>query len=385
MYWTENVVVELEEPTPYFLKLLATHFYFPVHRSLREKDASAIIPEQFIGNGPFKVVHWKKDNEFVAEKNPLYWDAQAVKLDKIIGVKLSENTAYQMYEAGELDWMGSPLSAIPQDAVHTLKKEGRLLIIPSAGTHWFRLNTAKPPFNNQNMRRAFTLALDRKAIVEHITQGNQTAANGIVPPSFGLNAPVYFVDNDQPKAWELFQKGLNELNIDIDQLPSITLTYSNNERDHKIAQAVQQQWNKAFGISVLLKSQENKTFIDTVKNHNYQIASGSWYADFLDPINFLEVFKYKSNGTNNTEWENPEYMSLLNASGQEPNPLKRYDILRKAEGILMDQMPVAPLFYGAFNYVKEDKISGVYFSELGILDFKHAFIDIDMEDLEVED
>src|SRR5262249_20487699 len=130
-----------------------------------------------------------------------------------------------------------------------------------------------------------------------------------------------------------------------------------------------------FGIPVQLSSCEAKCFIQKVKQFDYQIAAGSWFADFNDPINFLEVFKYKSNSTNRTQWENPEYIKLLDASAKESNPVKRNHLLKKAEAILVDEMPVAPLFFAAFNYVKKDKIAGVYFSELGILDFKYAFID----------
>src|SRR5262249_49759773 len=107
--------------------------------------------------------------------------------------------------------------------------------------------------------------------------------------------------------------------------------------------------------------------------HNYQIAMGAWFADFRDPISFLEVFKYKYNSTNNTQWENKDYIKQLNLSALETDPEKRYEILQKAEAILMQNLPVIPLYYGAFNYVKSETLFGVYFSELGYLDFKYAF------------
>lgn len=373
----KTLIVELDQPASYFLKLAAAYFYFPVHKNLRQKPMGVpnATDSSFVSNGPFKLKHWKHKNELAVEKNPLYWDAEKVLLEQILVLTLDENTAYQMYEAHEIDWMGSPMNTLPQDAVLPLKQQGKLQIIPGAGTHWFRFNIEKAPFHNLNMRRAFALALDRKSIVDHVTQGNQIPATGIVPPPLGLKNDMHFVDHSTDEAVQLFKIALQEMQIDKNQLPDIILYYSANDREHKIAQAVQQQWSQAFGIPVQLMSLESKTFRSKVKNHDYQLATGSWYADFSDPINFLEVFKSKKNSTNSTQWENASFANLLDRSDKELEPSKRMDILQKAEGLLIEEMPIAPLFFAAFNYVKNEKVKNVYFSELGFLDFKYASIE----------
>ena len=166
------------------------------------------------------------------------------------------------------------------------------------------------------------------------------------------------------------------MNIDKDSLPSITLTYKANDREHKIAQAAQQQWNNAFGIKINLQSQESKIFSENVSNGTYQIAAGSWYADFSDPINFLEIFKYKSNASNRTNWQNDDYIQALEASSNEQDPEKKLAYLKQAEAILMDHMPIAPLFFASFNYLENENIGGIGLSDLGILDFKYAFTKI---------
>ncbi|MCE5316739.1 MAG: hypothetical protein LLG04_05170, partial [Parachlamydia sp.] len=106
---------------------------------------------------------------------------------------------------------------------------------------------------------------------------------------------------------------------------------------------------------------------------DYQIALGGWYADIRDPINFLDIFKSKSNATNLTQWENPQYAEMLTQSTNETDPKKRLEILNSAEALLMREMPIAPLYFGAFNYVKSERLIGVYFSDLGTLDFTYAF------------
>jgi oligopeptide transport system substrate-binding protein len=163
------------------------------------------------------------------------------------------------------------------------------------------------------------------------------------------------------------------MHITKDTIPSITLCYSNTSRNHKVAQAIQQQWNKTFNIEVKLENCEAQIFYDRIGRHDYQIAFGSWFADFHDPINFLEIFKYKNNKTNNTLWENPEFTQLLNISSTEFNHEIRKETLAKAEGILMQEMPVIPICFSSLNYVKSEDLLGVYFSDLGYLDFKYAF------------
>lgn len=369
----KELVVELENPTPYFLKVVSTFFYLPVSPQMRHSPN--INNLEVISNGSYKLKEWKHNNELVMVKNPLYWDAKVVALDQITIIVLDENTSYKMFEMGHLDRVGSPTATLPQDAIPSLRHKQQLKIKAAAGTHWFRFNTEASPLNNAKMRKAFNMALNRKDIVKHVTQGNQIPATGVVPPSVGWKAISYYQDNDIPTAWKLFQEALVEMNIDKDSIPQITLTYVPNDRDHKIAQAVQQQWNQAFGIQVNLKSQESKIFSENVLKGAYQIASGSWYADFSDPINFLEIFKYKTNSSNRTKWENPEYIQLLDASSIESDQEKRMDYLRQAEAILMDDVPVAPLFFASFNYLESENIGGVALSDLGILDFKYAFIE----------
>lgn len=369
----KTLVVELETPTPYFLELASTHFFFPVHSSTRENNGDA--SKGIISNGAFTLHHWKHHNELGVERNPYYWDLDHVKLNTIAFLVVDENTGLQMFNRGEADWVGSPLSTIPTDAIQSLKKEGRLSVSSGAGTHWFRVNTSKKPFDDSDIRRAFALALNRQEIVDHITQGNQAPALGIVPPSFQKENKSYFADNDIVQAKELFEKGLNKKGLSQEAFPVVTISFVSNERNNKVVQAVQEQWQRVFGITVQLDSCEPQIFFDKLKRKNYEIAIGSWYADFRDPINFLEVFKYSNNATNNTEWENPIYVALLDLSQKEGDETKRNQFLQKAEGLLMEEMPVIPLFHGSYNYVKNEKIKDVYFSDMGYLDFKNASVE----------
>lgn len=365
-----TLIVELEKPTPYFLEMLSCHFYYPVHESLRENPENNASSN--IVNGPFVLDSWKKRSELNLKKNSHYWDEKNVNLEGIALQVLDEHTALQLFKAGKLDWAGSPLSTLPQDAITSLKQQKALHITPGAGTHWFRLNTSKAPFNNEKMRRAFALALDRQAIVEHVTQGNQQPAIGILPPSLAPAQQNFYTDHDKGGALKLFNEVLTDSKTKITSLPVITLSYASNDRNHKIAQAVQQQWNQVFGLEVVLHGAEPQMHLERVRNGNYEIGMGSWYADIHDPINFLEIFKTKDNAANQTFWEDSNFSALLETSSVEEDQVQRNLIFQRAENILINGMPVVPLFHSSYNYVQSDRVKDVYISPLGFLDFKNA-------------
>lgn len=363
-----TLVVHLEEPTPYFPKLVASYFYFPVHSSIR--DGSVAGP---IGNGPYELKSWQRKDQVVVAKNEQYWDAKHVKMPEIALVVASEKTALQLYEKGELDWAGSPMGALPVDSLSMLSSKGDLRSKASAGVHWIRVNTTKPVLTNKNFRQALNLAIDRQAIVDHVLLGDQQATYGIVPPQMLPSASTKLPKTDSSEAWQNFQIGLEESKVSLEELPTITLSYANNaERNHKVAQAIQQQWQESLGIQVNLESLEAKVLNQKLKSLDYDMALGSWYGDIDDPINFLQVFERKDNGTNNTGWDNPEYGRLLSLSNTSENAKDRAIMLSNAEAILINDAPVLPIWVNTFNYVKNAEVTGVRFSDLGYLDFKYA-------------
>lgn len=371
-----TLIIELEQPTPYFLDLAATHFFYPVHASLRQQpaDSNALPDSQILTNGPFKLEKWSRHNELTAIPNPHYWDRNNIRLDRIQLVVLDNPTALQLFQRGELDWTGSPLSTLSVDALASLQSQGHLEVMPAAGIYLFRVNTESLPFNHVKMRQAFALALNREDLVKHALQGNQAPAFGLIPHSFIKGHP-FFKDDNRRLALQLFQEALKEQSLALENFPKVSIQYASNERAHKIAQVAQQQWKEVLGVHVDLENSEGKVYYDRLKTHDYQLGIGSWFADIRDPISFLEVFKFKENGTNNTQWENPRYIALLNHSSEEISPKEREKILKQAERVIIEEMPIIPLFYASYNYLKNRSIKGVYFSELGYLDFKNAYLD----------
>jgi len=367
-----TLVVELENPTPYFLTLASSYFFYPTCRAARID--SKIDQMEQVTNGPFRLEKGSRlSNEWIMVPNPYYWDRSAVKLDEIQILKIDNSTALHMFDQNELEWAGSPLSTIPIDALASLKQKGDLNIQPAHGVYFLRLNTEHPPFNNTKFRRALAFALNRTDLVQHVLQGNQIPAQGYLPSSEEASKPL-FRDHDVKLAKKLFAESLKEQGLTSSSLPTILVCYANNPRSHKIAQVLQQQWKEAFDLHVELQSCESKVFYDHLNRHNYQIGIGSWFADIQDPISFLDVFKYRNNGTNNTQWEHPDYIRLMDESAQAKSK-KREDLLKQAEKLLITEMPIIPLFYSTYNYLQSARLKGVYFSDLGYLDLKRAYLE----------
>lgn len=358
-----TLVVELEEPTPHFLQLTAFYALFPVHHTTDHAPG-------MVSNGPFKLEHYSPNDQLTAIKNPHYWEASAVNLDKINIVVVDDSTALNLFETGALDWVGSPLSTVPNEALVSLNDSPYLKSVPSAAIHFLRFNVDQAPLNHPKIRRALALAINRRELIDHVILGNQMPATGLIPNSAQWEATQYFQDNDIAMARQLLAEALGELKLDA--LQPITLIYVNNPRSNKLAQALQQQWQQYLGLWVNLQNMEGKHFLERLKAQDYQIANGSWFADFDDPINFLDVFSAKDNGTNNTGWENFEFQALLKQSKEQVDASQRLAILKKAEQLLVSEMPIAPIFYYQLNYLQAPGFEGIGIAPLGIQIFREG-------------
>jgi len=305
-----TLVVELENPTPYFLELCAFASFLPVNHKIDRENPNWALEASplFTTNGPFKIASWKHNNEVVFEKNPFYWESAQICLDKIhVSMVADENTALNMFENGELDLIGHGITNIPVDAVKKFEASPIFHSSPCPGSTFITFNATQPPFSNKNIRKAFAYAIDRKEIVENIAQQGEDVAVTLLPPQLtGGRQTEYCADNDIAQARIFFQKGLEELGITAEEFPQVTYSYSTPSGNPKISQALQNQWEKAFGIRVALQNCEHKVLLDKLSSRSYDIGQALYIAFYHDPLAILERFKYSINLKNYSGWENPE-------------------------------------------------------------------------------
>jgi oligopeptide transport system substrate-binding protein len=369
----KTLIVELEYPAPYFLELTTTSSYSPVYKEgdLKNPKWAEKAGPHFISNGPFILKEWQKNYQFIFEKNPLHWDAENVRLSRIIASVVEDpQTSLFLFQDGKLDWYGKPFSKISLDAVPMLRKKDVLNLTPEYALYWYFINVEKFPFTNKKIRQAFSLCVDRHALTTHLLQENERPASGIVP-SFETS---YSLDeNSLLKAQTLFEEGLNELGMTRENFPEIPLSFCGIEVNRQVAQVIQQQWQKAFNITVSLVPQEWTAYYDNLSKGNFVLGGMSWHSRISDPIYNLLLFKYRDSGLNMSKWENKAYQQLLDESDHETEPQKRISMLHEAEALLMDEMPVIPVFYLTLGYAKSPRLHNVYISKLNQIDFKWAY------------
>jgi len=371
-----TLIVELEKPTPYFLQLLSSPVFYPVHAQTdKENPHWAENASTFVSCGPFKLSEWKHSDFMEVVKHDGYWDAATVKLKKINMVMVASETGFNMYQNKELDWEGSPFSNIPLDAMESLSEKGELKTQSFLITSFIRTNTSKAPFSSLNFRKALALAMNRQDLIENIFGGRSAYASGLVPTSLGLRESEYFQDGNSAEAKKLLQQALHSGEISKKDLSNISLSFLSNDKNYRICQIIQEQWKRALDLDVKLEAIEAKVYFSKVSKQDFQLALGSWVADFRDPINFLEIFRTRDIGTNNTHWENHEYLTKLEKSYAVSDPEKRKLLLQECEHILIEEMPIIPVWHGNLFYVRNEKLKNVALSDTGIIDFKWAFID----------
>lgn len=360
----KTLKIDLVNPVPYFFEILSFPVFFPVHKKIDN------IPSECISSGPFLLKEWRHNNFIEVIKNEKYFDANKVQLSSIYMTMVEQETEMQMFENKELDWAGSPISTLSLDRIKELKEKKTLRSAPMSGTRFFRVNIEKEPFHNINIRKAFSLAINRQAIVEHIMQGDQKVALQFFPDSIN----TYFQDADVKMAKILWQKGLDESGLSQETFPKVTLLCASAHQNLLVAQAVQQDWKQTLGIDVTIEPNETKVYFSRIGNQDYQISLGSWVADYADPESFLEVFKYKKDSVNNTGWESKEYISLLDKARNVQGKERKTELLH-CESILMEDLPVIPLYHLSNHYLQNSFLKGVVLSSIGTLDFKWAYLD----------
>lgn len=370
-----TLVVELEEPTEYFLELTAFHTYYPIHEQVTSDNENWALDagDDYVSNGPFKLTEWNHKDSIVIEKNEDYWDAETVKLETInMAMIEEESTELQLFENGELDWVGDPTGSVPLAAIKSMKEDGALEISDRAGLYYYTFNHDEEPFNNENIRKAFALSMDRQSIVDNVTQGEQKPAMALVPPSmFEENEEGYFKDNDVEQAKEYLEKGLEELGLD--ELPTVKLSYNTDEGHAAIAQAAQEMWKNNLEVDVELNNEEWAVYLDSLGEGDYQVGRIGWIADFNDAINFIEIFE-TAGGNNYTNWEDEEYQKLVKESRTELDPDKRREILRDAEALFMDQMVINPVYFYTNVYAHQDNVKDITVSPIGNIQYKWGYI-----------
>ncbi len=372
--------VELEQPIPYFLQLLALPIYLPQHESfLKEQGKNyALEPNNLIYNGPFVLEKWKHEQEFQLKKNATYWDEKKVKLDEInFQIVKDTMTAVNLYEAGNLDRV-----PINSQFVDKYKGDKELHMSSEPAIAMLRFNEKNSALANKKVRQAISFALNKEDFVAHFINNGAKPATGLVPVGHineetgkdfreeNGNLSLYDVQSAK-KNWEEAKK---ELGVEQVNFEFLTFEQDNAKR---MAEYIKGDLEKNLqGLTIQIKQQPFKQKLQLEQTGDYDITMANWGPDYKDPISYLELFT-TGNPNNKMNYSNVRYDELIKKAKTDfvLDTENRWEALREAEQVLLEDAAVAPLYHIGSAYVQKDYVKGIEKHQFGgIYTYKNAYI-----------
>ena len=354
----KTLEVTLKQPVTYFDFLVTFVTYAPARKDIIEKfgDKYNREAENFIVDGPFKIEKWEHESEMVFVKNPTYWNAKEVKLEKVTGLMIADDsTEFNMYEAGAIDHT-LQLTAEQKASL----KRGTAKTYAEGHVRYFSYNNTDPVLKNANIRKALTYAIDRKNFIDNVAKQPWKPAMAFVQPDiipdfdgsqFRDKVPTFFKDNDIETAKTLLEKGMKELNIT--KIPTLKLLCNDNSATQMYAQAFQEMFKKNLSVNIEIEPVPSSVRIERQHKHDFQISLAGWGPDYPDPMTDLDLFVTGS-GNNDCQYSNPAYDALIKAAKAEVDKQKKFEMMHNAEAMIMADMPIGPIYYEYRDYAVSD-------------------------------
>lgn len=377
----------LAKANPFALSLFSSVNLAAVPSHIADEDSTewTLDPATAIGNGPFMMTEWLPKEKITLEPNPYYYDQARVQLKKLIFVFVEDpNTALNGFRNGDID----VITQVPTTEVAKLQESGELVLSPRTGTYYYAVNmnglenadpTAFEALSKPEVRKALNLAIDREAIVTTVTKTGETPAYGFLPE--GIVGPD---GQDLRKGKSYFdpkgdvaeaQRLLAEAGYPNGEgFPTIDVFYNTSETHKMIGEAIQEMWRKNLGITVTLSNKETSVFAADRREGMHQIARCGNLANDYDPSYLLVLFtpaELKSG--NEAKWVNDEYLAIIDQIKAETDVAKIFELSRQAEDIMMETMPVMPIYYYTNITVQQLDIQNLVRDAAASLLFADAF------------
>lgn len=390
--------VELKQPTAYFLNLVSFFTYMPTREDLVasgegwEKDVNKCIT-----NGAFTLEEYMVGSHLLLKKNESFWNAENVDLAGIKALFITDSTtSLQGYEAGEIN----VTSTLPGEEIpRLLAEDPNFTSDPALGCSYFEFNVDVAPVNNVNVRKALTLAIDRKLIVEQVMRNGAMPANAFVAPTFSLSTgdtmraldengnltEEFGIDPYSAKVEEAQQLLAEAGYPNGEGFPELTVLYYESGSNAVVAEAVQQMWQDNLGIKVKLQGQEYAVFANLVGTNDWAVCFTGWSADYNDPMTMMSLFT--ANGLNQARWRYKAYDGVPDDVTLNPEQ-EAYDIavnmaavtsgeerdayLMEAEKILMENYIICPINFTTYTQVIDfTRVAGPGRTPIGQWDFQY--------------
>lgn len=377
----KELEIQLEKPVPYFTSLMTFPPFFPQNEEFVEEYGKEYgnDSEKILSNGAFTMENWDQSSmEWDLEKNPEYYDADKVKLEKVnVDVIKETATAFNLFQSDELDQ-----AEISGEHVKQNEDNPNLQKVPDSKVFYFKMNQKSNDkdtiFANEDVRRAVAYAIDKEGIVDDVLADGSSASYGYIPKDFVKNPKTDadfredagdLMETNEDKAKEHWEKAKKEIGDEI----TIELLTSDEDAEKKVAETVQYQLQEALpGLNLEVKSVPLNNSIDLTRNGEYELAMGRWGPDYQDPMTYLESLR----SPNNTNYESDKYDDLLDkiTSDYGNDPEKRWQAMIDAEKTLVEEdAAIVPLYQQTRSLLVKDNLKGIYYPNFGASTiFKYA-------------
>ena len=405
--------IKMIQPAPFFIGLLGHQFFRVVHQPTIDKFGKDWVkPENIVTSGAFKLAERRPYDEIIAVKDPNYWDAANVRLERIEFYPLEEaTTMMNLYKANEVYALYN--HTVPVAWKEQVKKNpDEYLNFPEVAIEYYTIAVNTPPMNNLKVRKAFSQSVNREALITFRKSLSKPLINftpdGAFPKYEEVRERVYneLLQKDgiskeewqkqafnPKKACELIEEAGYKLRskdpdgrcvVETDKsvkgffpVEDVQILYNTAESNKAVAEFIQAQWKQNLGLTLPLKNQEWKTFLKVRKDVSYNgFGRAGWVGDYIDPYTFLNLF-YGKNNDSSTGWYNPEYDKMLDEANKQLDPMKRFEILAKAEYFLMKDQPVVPFMTNETNWIKKPYVKGMYPNPGTLHPWKFVYIEHD--------
>jgi len=361
----KTFTVSLAKSAPYFLGLVRHSSFLPVHKATVDKFGQDWTkPGNIVGNGAFTLSEWTPQSSLTVVKNPNYYDAANVKLEKIVYYPTEDiSEEFKRFRNGELQITYE----VPSDQIGFIEAnmKDEYEAKPYLGTYYYVVNETRENGGKKEVREALALAIDREAIADKVTQGSFLPAYSWVPPGTPDYTTQYLSFKDMPmperiaKAKEL----LAGAGFTAEKPLKLEILYNTSENHKKIAIAIQDMW-KQVGVDATLNNQEWQVYLDTRDNKQFDVARAAWIGDYADPVTFLDLFLSDAGVRNDAGYNNAEFDKLVKDSFGISDPKARMASLEKAEQMFLADLPIIPILHYKTKHMVSKKVQGWAYNNL---------------------
>jgi oligopeptide transport system substrate-binding protein len=371
-----TVVIELNSPAPYLLGLLTHSTTYPVHRASVEKFGDRFVrPGNLVSNGAYRLDEWVVQSRIKLVRNDQYWDNANTVIDEVYLYSIENSDAeLKRYRASELDIT----EALPYQQLTWIRENlgEQLVISPYLGSYFFGFNVTQPPFkDNVKLRTALAMSIDREILTQRITGAGEISAYGWVPP-----VANYVGQKPEWSAWsqearnQQAQRLFREAGFSTANPLEIEILYNTSENHKRLSVAIASMWKQVLGVKTTLLNQEWKVFLETRKQReSTQVFRSGWIGDYNDAFSFAQ-YMHSANALNGAGYASPAYDALVDAATIEFDAEKRAELMQAAERVLLEDMPVIPIYFYVSKHLVKPWVGGFQSNIMDHHYSKHLYI-----------